>query len=101
MTQPLLKVIINTNTSRVQIQNPPKKQQQPQKENEILERIKAVEEEVGLEASDDKDTVHLRLREIELKDFQKQIDMINDRISKIEEKLKLMNTEEEESDGYD
>ena len=98
MTQPLLKVIINTNTSRVQIQNPPKK---PQKENEILERIKAVEEEVGLEASDDKDTVHLRLREIELKDFQKQIDMINDRISKIEEKLKLMNTEEEESDGYD
>ena len=100
MTQPLLKVIINTNTSRVQIQNPPEKQQQPQKENEILERIKAVEEEVGLEASDDKDTVHLRLREIELKDFQKQIDMINDRISKIEEKLKLMNTEEE-SDGYD
>ena len=97
MTQPLLKVIINTNTSRVQIQNPPKK---PQKENEILERIKAVEEEVGLEASEDKDTVHLRLREIELKDFQKQIDMINDRISKIEEKLKLMNTEEE-SDGYD
>ena len=100
MTQPLLKVIINTNTSRVQIQNPLKKQQ-PQKENEILERIKAIEEEVGLEASDDKDTVHLRLREIELKDFQKQIDMINDRISKIEEKLKLMNTEEEESDGYD
>ena len=98
MTQPVLKVIINTNTSRVQIQNPPKK---PQKENEILERIKAVEEEVGLEASDDKDTVHLRLREIEIKDFQKQIDMINYRISKIEEKLKLMNTEEEESDGYD
>ena len=74
MTQPLLKVIINTNTSRVQIQNPPKKQQQPQKENEILERIKAVEEEVGLEASDDKDTVHLRLREIELKDLMLETD---------------------------